>query len=318
MTKDQLLAGFLDRSLSEDAMLQFQELRSNDPAFAQQVNDMMSVEQLLGSAAPTASASPEFLAGVENIVAAKVAAGTSTGFFSGLFSSTLTWVGITGALLLGAGALYLSQDDVPVETINVVPTTVEERAVTTTTNPQQLSDQQLSDAAPELVSPAATNTVTAERSEPARLLESTTPRTSDVTPDIATDVQTADLQETEKTSISSDEMTPALESLVRKLDGCIASNKHKECSQIALQVGRQFMQNDNPNSATKYYLIALDEARVSRIVNYEIEALGNLGTALLKSGQESNAKRHFSEAVELGEQNGIPVSQWRTALNTLK
>ena len=34
MTKDELLAGFLDRSLSEDQMLEFQARRSADPEFA--------------------------------------------------------------------------------------------------------------------------------------------------------------------------------------------------------------------------------------------------------------------------------------------
>lgn len=317
MTKDQLLAGFLDRSLSEDAMLQFQELRSADPAFAQHVNDMMSVEQLLGSATPAVSASAEFLTGVENIVAAQVAAGTSGGFLSGVFSSMLTWIGVTGVVLVGAGALYFSQQDNSTNTIGVVPPAAEQQKTITSQQSQQLGQSELLEAAPELVSqPVDGRTPSrADASAPAQLRESTRPPSIN---DIATNVETQDLKQTEATSILSDKTPPALEALVQKLDGCIASNKHKECSQIALQVGHQFMRADNSNSATKYYLIALDEARISRIVDYQVMALGNLGTAALKNGHEENARRNFNDAITLGSQNSIDVEQWRTALSALK
>ena len=301
MTKNELLAGFLDRSLSEDEMLEFEQLRASDSSFGHRVNDMMSVEKLLLTSTPVVVPPAQFLTSVEAVVASKVAAGAAGGFFSGLFSSAWTWIAAGSVAVIGAGAVYMNQPE---------PTVVAE---------PQLAEQVV---APSKVAPIrempenvpSTATRAPAESKPSQRISSSTtsnPVVNDPTPDaLGTPPKSADLK-TEK-------MTPALEALVQDLDACRASLRHASCAQKAIVIGSAFQKNNDANSAIKYFVIALDEARASKIVDYQINAAGNLGVAARDGGRKDDAKKYLQEAIRLGQQNGILVDRWENALQSIR
>ena len=47
MTNEELLAGFLDRSLSEDQLVDLETRRAADPTFDRDVREMVAVEDVL-------------------------------------------------------------------------------------------------------------------------------------------------------------------------------------------------------------------------------------------------------------------------------
>ena len=110
MTNDELLSGFLDRSLSEDSLLEFEARQQASPAFAREVQEMLAVETALATVTPIAAIPTGFLQRVEDAVAGKVATGASasTGILGGL-STTWTWVGTAALVALGTAAtVYLT------------------------------------------------------------------------------------------------------------------------------------------------------------------------------------------------------------------
>ena len=110
MTNQELLAGFLDRSLSEDQLLEFEQRQLESPEFAQEVREMLTVENLLTDSAPKVRLPLEFLAMVESSVAAQIIAGAATGGILGTLAK-FGWgwiVGGTTAAVVGGTALYVA------------------------------------------------------------------------------------------------------------------------------------------------------------------------------------------------------------------
>ena len=113
MTNHELLAGFLDRSLSEDQLLEFEARQLADPAFAHEVKEMLTVERLLQQEPPRVDYPVGFLATIESNIAAKVAVGAAGGGLLGFLAhNAWTWiVGGTAAAAISGGALYFATRD---------------------------------------------------------------------------------------------------------------------------------------------------------------------------------------------------------------
>ena len=120
---DTLLAGFLDRSLSEDQLLELEARKASSPEFAHQFSNMLTLEGMLAKAAPSIAVPAHFLNAVENSVAAKVLVGgaTSGGFLSGL-SSAWSWFGGAALALVTAGAVYYYTQPAPQPVAAITPT----------------------------------------------------------------------------------------------------------------------------------------------------------------------------------------------------
>jgi hypothetical protein len=107
MTNQELLLGFLDRSLSEDQLLEFEKRQLESPEFAQEVREMLTVEGLLTESAPRVRYPIEFLASVESSVAAKVVAGAAAaGILGTLTKSVWAWIASGAAVAVTGGAIY--------------------------------------------------------------------------------------------------------------------------------------------------------------------------------------------------------------------
>lgn len=298
MTNDELLAGYLDRSLSEDQLIELEARRNAEPAFAQEANEMLTVEKLLVLATPVVTPPVDFLSSVESTMAAKVAAGSSAGgFFSGLASSAWTW--IAGACVVVVGGYYVatleslrSESAQPATTPTIIST-------------PSLTTPESSAPADEITKPQIKSNSTSPTPTPV-----SNPTKSVSTPDPKTAPTSVDM-----TTKNSDR---ALEALVKDLQACRASGDHVRCSQIALNVGRAYRMRGSINDAEENFTLALSEAQIARLVQFEIEANGELGVTAQQQGRHSDAKERFSQAVALGQRNGIPTEKWAKALREIE
>jgi len=114
MTNQELLSGFLDRSLNEDQLLEFEKRQLESPEFAQEVREMLTVENLLTESTPRVRYPIEFLASVESSVAAKVVAGAAAaGILGTLTKSVWAWIASGAAVAVTGGAIYYVSQQTP-------------------------------------------------------------------------------------------------------------------------------------------------------------------------------------------------------------
>lgn len=103
MTNEELLAGFLDRSLSEDDLLELEARASASPELARELRELVAMESRIKKAAPAVLFPTSFLAAVENSIAASIAAAAVTAGVAGAATATgfSSWLPLAGAAALG-------------------------------------------------------------------------------------------------------------------------------------------------------------------------------------------------------------------------
>ena len=286
MTNEELLAGFLDRSLSEDQLVELEARRAADPTFDQDVREMVAVEDVLLTAAPVTVVPTDFLARVEDTMAAKVAAGSSV---STGVSAALKTAGVAIATVGAAIGIYVAT----------------QRTEHATTQPSQ----------PIRNAPAVT---------------SAPPSTSSVE-----SVQTTRVSESRSTTIASrvDEQpsangsanayasasTSLVDRLLAQYASCKQQNDNMRCTQLALNIGSQYRKQGEYQMATTYFNEALASARSLRVVQYEVEALGNIGLLNLDRGSTTAAATYLRSAIERANGiDGVNVDAYRRALSGLE
>lgn len=287
MTNHELLSGFLERSLSEDQLLEFEARQSESPEFATEVREMLKVESLLTESAPEVVFPTAFLSSVEASVAAKVVAGVAvTGLLAGISHTLWTWIaGSTAAVVIGGGAVYLAQraDEKPANSSNK----------TVISTPSKQAPAHPLELAPAEQMPANNST---------RMLQSPPANTSGSAIPASLDAQV----ETPNSS--------AREQLITDYMRCSASNDHVACSNIALQLGRTYSRLGNSTEAQKYLESSIRHASAVRLTQFEVQARGELGKLAIKDGNIAEATQQLRTAIELGKSRGIDVSVWASLL----
>lgn len=289
MTNQELLAGFLDRSLSEDELLEFEARQNASPEFAAEVREMLTVEDLLTTAAPRVRYPVEFLATVEGTVAAKVAAAaTATGIIAGLAKNAWTWlVGGSAAVVIGGGALYLASTSESNE------------------RPQASAPSRV------VVAPAPAPAAPAT-SAPAEVRGNTTPTRVTAAPAPAPrPAANIDLnaQKTDPSSVT--------KNLIAEYEQCSRANDPVRCAQVALNLGRQLRTEGNNGEARVYLDRALTHARTMKLAEYEMKAYGELGLVAVAEGDGARASAAFTRAIEIGQTRNADVSRWVRELEAL-
>lgn len=95
-------------------MLEFEKRQLESPEFAQEVREMLTVENLLTESTPRVRFPIEFLASVESSVAAKVVAGAAAaGILGTLTKSVWAWVASGAAVAVTGGAIYYVTQQMP-------------------------------------------------------------------------------------------------------------------------------------------------------------------------------------------------------------
>lgn len=283
MTNHELLAGFLDRSLSEDQLLEFEARQQADPAFAQEVKEMLHVERLLQLDPPRVDYPVGFLATIESNIAAKIAVGAAGGGLLGLLGHNVwTWVvGSTAAVAISGGAIYMAtRDSEPTASIPAV------------------QEQQLRSAP---VQPAV------EEPQPEKVVPTPVPSVVNTPVDRAITIDA-------KTTAPD----PVLKQLIADYDLCNTTNEHVRCAQYALLLGRRFRSDGNAPEARAYFESAARHAQTVRLVDYEMDAHGELGLLAKSQGDLDGAAKAFQRAVDVGREQRRNVLRWTQELESLR
>jgi len=285
MTNDELLSGFLDRSLSEDSLLEFEARQQASPAFAREVQEMLAVETALATVTPIAAIPTGFLQRVEDAVAGKVATGASasTGILGGL-STTWTWVGTAALVALGTAAtVYLtspshdeSHDSVALPSVARSETSVARPSV----------------ARPSVARPSV--------ARPSVALPSF----------LHSDSREAQLDINNQSSV--------IASLRKDLDRCMAQNNRMECALIARTLGAKLRTGGSFDESRVYLQQSLDIARSMHLVQYEVGALGELGLLARDRGNTAEARTLLQQAItKAASVDAASAAQYEKALTDL-
>ncbi|MFN4907659.1 MAG: hypothetical protein ACK475_10710 [Bacteroidota bacterium] len=281
MTNQELLAGFLDRTLNEDQLLEFEKRQLDSPEFAQEVREMLTVEDLLTESAPKVRYPVEFLAKVESSIAAQIIAGAATGGILGTLAK-MGWgwiVGGTTAAVVGGTALYVAATQSDEAAPDLRPKTV-----IRTTQP------------PIVQQPAVETPVAPIAASP-----------------------TVSVREVSKVDVSvkASPTNSALDQLRADYETCSTTNDRVRCAQIALQIGRRLRQTQRASEAEQFLTAAVGHARATRLAQFEVDALGELGLIAAERGDVPQATSYFQKAIERGQSARVTTTAWSTALEKL-
>ncbi|MBP7094443.1 MAG: hypothetical protein KBB72_10390 [Candidatus Kapabacteria bacterium] len=293
MTNQELLAGFLDRSLSEDGLLEFEARKTASPEFASEVREMLTVEELLTTAAPRVHYPVEFLASVESAIATKVAAGaTASGFFTSLAQNAWTWIaGGTAAVVIGGGAIYLASTPSP------EPTTHAKATISAAPSPGNAQTVATPAPAP-TVEHAPVGTRSNARPQPTMISTETTPSSVEL-------------------NANTSEPDPVTKQIIAEYEKCKGSNDQVRCAQLALQIGIKLRKDDHGTEARQYLEAAIGHARQLKLAEFEMDANGELGLLASTEGDEQRAAAAFRRAIEIGDAQKKNTSRWSSALEDL-
>lgn len=310
MTNDELLAGFLDRSLSEDGLLEFEARQTASPEFAQTVREMLAVESVLRTATPVIAIPTPFLREVENTVAERVISATSSkGILSGL-SSIWTWIGAAALVAVGIGTYSLYRGPATSSQPMADPAGRKQQVIVAT----KIEDEPAVLPAP-ATTPARNEQVTAivkqndDRSE----MKSATPVPEPIAvnkPPITTTASPV--------SLGVDNPASTLFNLKKDYNAAISTDNDVQGAQIALEIGRHLSSKMKDYDESERYLrLALIHARSVRVPQYEVDALGELGLLAKERGNMAEAAGLLKQAVSAGNASGIGTRKYSAALESL-
>lgn len=294
---DTLLAGFLDRSLSEDQLLELEARKAASPEFAHQFSNMLTLETMLASATPKAAIPAHFLASVENAVAAKVLVGGASagGLLSGL-SSMWTWLGGSALALVTAGSVYYYNQPTAVATVETKP--------------------EVTDVQTTLIEPSPTVAEpTVPESQPVAVPSSTVPATTRNSVNPATKSDLASSSTNEMNSVSPE---AALAVTVKEFDAHVAAADHLNATLKAIMIGRTYRSTNDLGRSEDYFAKAVVHARKAKLAEQEITALGEQAVTVAARGNETQARLLLNQAILRGSQTGIDVSVWTQKLKDLR
>ena len=301
MTNDELLAGFLDRSLNEDQLLEFQARRESDPEFAQQVFTMLRIEEALPIAAPSISAPVALFQSVEATVANHIAQqaahlgiAASAGGFGSMIKSTLstvatsvwTYATAAGLAAIGAGVAYFSDP-------STAPSFSTGSRVVAVSDAPRAQPVELRLVAPHEETPSRAQRVSSDRLS-RNGVEWTT----------AADVPKFS-NRTHRLDVQAPSADPALESLLGDLDRSRNASDLVRSAQIGLAIGRTYRERGQHTLAERYLGKSLVDARQSRVVEYEVEVLTELALNANATGRRTDAQGYAQKAQSVAERAGI-------------
>lgn len=291
---DTLLAGFLDRSLSEDQLLELEARKAASPEFAHQFSSLLTVESMLTTATPKSTIPAHFLNTVENAVAAKVlAGGAAGGFLSGL-SSAWSWIGGAALALVTAGTVYYVNQPAPqpvvvqqTPSVLVQPSDVPVSQPSTQTAPDVETDSRIS-------TPSAPPTVTEN------------PK-GDADGSGMTDMKTTSSKQA------------AIDQAIADYDVAVQSSDFVSATQRAMTLGKKYFENDDLAKSEAYYAKAVLHARKAKLAELEVQALGEQAKTEIARGNESHARLLLEQAIARGSQiTGTDLSVWTRLLKELR
>lgn len=309
-TQEELIAGFLDRSLSEEDLLELDNQIKANPSLRQEISELQKVEQLLKHSALPVVIPIAYVRSVEDSVAASYSSASSITTASG--TAGFTGGGIITSLAIGMVAVgavvaiwIASTSDntmqIPVE--NPVGAVTSQEKVPTSPVPG------MEEAAPD-VPMALTSTegiskkIVSTKSVSAQELPI-------VTPELAVNRQ-PHLGDADAVNPPS-----SLDKLAGDLQKCRSNGELLRCAQLGLRLASEYRKNGNLTAADATARQSLADARAVRVSNYEMDALGELALVCRDQGNMSEARRLFEQAIATGLNAGLSTLRWKNHLEVL-
>lgn len=314
MTNEELLSGFLDRSLSEDELLEFEARQAANPSYATEVREMLALEDLLSTSAPRGMAPADFLHTVENVVAAKVAAApVSSGLFTGL-SSIWTWIGGASVALVAVGTtLWYTSTNTSGDSQGAAEQVIAKTPTPTLVSPSVVpSTEPSSDAKSEDRSQSS-----AVRSTPESSSQTSATASDRPAPVLASQpsVPSASADGTAKVDNPNDD---AVTRARADLDRAVASGNNLAAARLALSLADELRSAGKTDELQSMLQRALEYARTSRVADYEMKALGELARFEASRGYEGQAANYYRQAIDIGKRAQLDVSAYESALQSLE
>lgn len=291
MTHEELLAGYLDNSLTESEKAEFEGLLKTSPEFARDAQELLKIEEFLKEGTAITSPIPEdFLAGVENRVAGRIHHERYHAEGPNVFNKILSalWI-VPIILILGTGAYFLlrSPEKQPAKEQEVV---LKDNGNSTVRAPEQQ------------VQPEAPASVRQPGSAP----EQQMPVESEPQGTIRTPAEMQVNVERQK----SDSEEKALENTRQKLSQARAEGKKATEAALLKQMGMLAFKTGNISEAKNYLHEAIALSHSLRLTQLEAETSGELGIVLKREGNLTDAKEYFTKAIELLKASGQNAERW--------
>jgi hypothetical protein len=118
-------------------------------------------------------------------------------------------------------------------------------------------------------------------------------------------------------SVKATPTNSALDQLRTDYESCSTTNDRVRCAQIALQIGRRLRQTQRASEAELFLTAAVGHARSTRLAQFEVDALGELGLIAVERGDVPQATSYFQKAIERGQSARVTTTAWSTALEKL-
>jgi tetratricopeptide (TPR) repeat protein len=303
MTNEELLAKYLENSLTDTESAEFQKLLNSSPEFARDVRELSKIEGFLTAGAITAAVPEDFLAGVENHVAEKIHHDKYHGPASGnAFNKILSGFWIVPLLfLLGVGGYFLlrnSDEKVQPQQENPAVVLQEQSAQTPEIQPQPETPV----AHSELPQPKAENPAITQNDE-------ITQQQPVANPDKMTASATKE---------KNNAQTAAFEKTQENLLKARAAGQKAQEAALLKQLGILSAKNGNTHEAKTYFNDGINLARTLRLTELEAESLGELGMVFKNEGDKGAAVDNFKKAIELLKRVNQPTERWEKELKSVQ
>ncbi|MES2766538.1 MAG: tetratricopeptide repeat protein [Bacteroidota bacterium] len=308
MTNEELLAKYLENSLSESEQAEFNKLSNTSPEFARDVRELSKIEGFLQAGTIAGSVVPEdFIASVENHVTEKIhhdkyhAPGAGGNAFTKVLSAF--WI-VPVLLMLGVGGFFLlrNTDHQPAQSQTNAPVLKENTG----------TDNSLKDQATQ-VAPQdnGSQTEATHQQAPKENIAANTP-------DEATQPETIrnpnELLGTTKNTSPANPEAAAFDRTREALNTARAEgNKPREAA-LLKQMGMLTAKMGNIAEARIYLNDAMNLARGLHLTTLEAESTGELGLIFKKEGNQTAAAESFKKAIELLKTAGKPTERWEKEL----
>ncbi|HYF03280.1 MAG TPA: tetratricopeptide repeat protein [Patescibacteria group bacterium] len=305
MTNEELLAKYLEDSLSRGERAEFDRLVSSSPEFARDVQELSKIEGLLKSnpGLSAVPASDDFLASVENLVTDKIhhdkhhSSSTAT-----TFSKILSGMWIVPILMLiGIGAFFLLRNtdtQVPQQ-----PPVADQPVI-----PQQQPMIPQQQPQPEIQSETSIPEPSANQSSIPQIQSE---------PQQPAQVRTPDQVEATVSSTQSNDRA-LYDKTLEKLG--TAREKGNRATEAALlkQMGILALRLGNIQEAKMYQRDAIALARSLKLVELEGEAMGEIGLVYKKEGDLGSALDGFKKAIDILKGAGKNPERWEKELKEIQ
>jgi hypothetical protein len=301
MTNEELLAKYLENSLSETESAEFQKLINTSPEFARDVRELSKIEAFLSTGTISAAIPEDFLASVEHHVTEKIHhdkyhAPGSGNAFNKILSGF--WI-IPMIFLLGVGGYYLLRNtDEKIQQNQETPAPVLKEEISQTPEVQSIPEQ-----------PSAQKETSQSTRENPSIVQNEEAVSQQPTrnPD--------ELQlKAENAQSNSDKI--AFEKTREKLNSARAEGKKATEAALLKQMGMIAAKMSNITEARAYLNDAMNLARSLHLTELEAESTGELGLIFKKEGNTEMATGHFKKAIELLKASGQSTERWEKEIRS--